>query len=44
MVKADVAASGVNTASAEAEIGTRPLVIEPTKLANDAVIGNPGSS
>jgi hypothetical protein len=44
VVKADLVTDSMNTATASAEIGNRTLVIEPTKLANDAVIANPGTS
>lgn len=43
VVKADLTTSADQNNFAEAIIGNRTLVIEPTKLANDAVIGDNGS-
>ena len=44
VVKADLTASGTGASTAEAVIGNRTLVIEPTKLANAAVIAENGTS
>jgi hypothetical protein len=40
VVKADIDTSTVGTATAQAIIGTRTLIAEPAKLANDATITN----
>src|SRR4051794_40690281 len=42
-VKADLSSSAMN-GTASAVVGNRTLVIDPTKMANDAIIGNPGTS
>lgn len=44
VVKATLTTSAEQGSSAEAVIGNRSLVIEPTKMANDAVIGDAGTS
>ena len=44
VVKADLTASGTGSSTAEAVVGNRTLVIEPTKLANAAVIAEDGTS
>lgn len=44
VVKADLSASGTGSSSAQAVIGNRTLIIEPTKLANNASIGENGTS
>jgi hypothetical protein len=43
-VVADLVTNAEGTATAEAIIGNRSLIVEPTKMANDAVIGPVGSS
>ena len=43
-VKADLSESVNGDATAEAEVGNRTLIVEPTKMANDAVIAENGSS
>ena len=44
VIKADLTASGTGDSTAEAVIGNRTLIIEPTKLANNAVIAEDGAS
>ena len=44
VIKADLEASGTGASTAEAVIGNRTLVIEPTKMANNAVIAEDGTS
>ncbi len=43
VVKADLSETTAGEAEAEAEIGNRTLVVEPTKMANDAVIAEDGA-
>ena len=43
-VKADLSEAVTGDAEAEAEIGNRTLIVEPTKMANDAVISEDGTS
>ena len=43
-VKAELTRSATPNADAEAEIGNRTLIVEPTKMANDAVIAENGTS
>ena len=42
-VKATLSTSTSGNATAEAIVGNRTLIVEPTKMANDAVIGEAGS-
>ena len=44
VIKADLTASGTGASTAEAVIGNRTLIIEPTKMANNAVIAENGTS
>jgi len=43
-VKADLREATVGEADAQAEVGNRTLIVEPTKMANDAVIAEDGTS
>jgi hypothetical protein len=43
IVKGELTTEGTATATADGYVGTRTLVIEPTKLANDAIISANGS-
>ena len=44
VIKADLTASGTGASTAEAVIGNRTLIIEPTKMANNADISENGTS